>query len=56
MPLKSGYSEKTIAHNISELHGGKTYEHTEEKFGKGKANKQAIAIALAKSRESKKGK
>lgn len=56
MPLKSGSSEKTISSNIRELHTGKTYAHTEEKFGKKRANEQAIAIAIAKAREAKRSK
>lgn len=53
MPLKSGSSDKTISDNISELHGGTVYEHTAAKYGKKRANKQAIAIALSKAREGK---
>lgn len=41
MPLKSGYSQKTVSKNIK----------TEMKHGK--PQKQAIAIALEKARESK---
>ena len=50
MPLAPG--KKNVGKNISELHGGKTYAKTKKKHGKGKANKQAIAIALKKARES----
>lgn len=54
MPLKSGKSQKTISKNIKELHSGKTYEHTKEKYGKKRADAQAIAIAIEKSKHSKK--
>jgi len=44
MPLKSGKSKDVVSSNISkEIHSGKN-------------RRQAIAIALSKSRESKKGK
>lgn len=56
MPLKKGKSRKVVSENIRELHSGQTYAHTKEKFGKAKANKQAIAIALSQARKSKKGK
>lgn len=50
MPLKSGSSSATVSENIRELHSGNTYAKTASKFGKAKANKQAIAIALSKAR------
>ncbi len=53
MPLKTGKSQKTISSNISELHKGKTYAKTAKKFGKNKAQKQAIAIAMSKAKKSK---
>lgn len=52
MPLKKGKSQKTISKNISELHKGKTFQKTNRKFGKAKANKQAVAIALEEARKS----
>lgn len=52
MPLKKGRSKKVISENISEFHGGKTYEKTKKKFGKKKADKQAIAVAMSKAGKS----
>lgn len=52
MPLRKGSSSKTISRNISELHSGKTFAHTANKFGKAKANKQAVAIALSEARRT----
>ena len=51
MPLHKGKSSKTISKNISELHTGKTYSKTSKKFGKKKADKQAVAIALSEARK-----
>lgn len=53
MPLKSGSSQKVISSNIREFHGGETYAKTAAKFGKKKADKQAVAIALSKAREGR---
>jgi hypothetical protein len=53
MPIKSGHSQKTISHNIEELHGGPQYARTKRKFGAKKANAQTVAIALSESRKSK---
>ena len=56
MPLKKGASKKTVSKNIKEFHGGKTYAHTKSKFGKEKADRQAVAVALnEKRRSAKKG-
>lgn len=52
MPLLKG--KKNIGRNISELHGGKTYAHTMHKFGKKKADRQAIAIAMNEAGMSRK--
>jgi hypothetical protein len=52
MPLKKGTSKKTISKNIEEFHGGETYKRTKAKSGKKKADKQAVAVALSKARES----
>jgi hypothetical protein len=54
MPLTKGSSKKTISKNIKEFHTGKTYASTAAKFGKAKANKQAIAIAYSEARKGKK--
>jgi hypothetical protein len=53
MPLMPGNSSKTISENIRELHTGKTFSHTAAKFGKGRANKQAVAIALSEARKGR---
>ncbi len=52
MPIKKGTSQKIISSNISELHSGKTFEKTKAKFGKKKADAQAVAIALDEARKS----
>lgn len=52
MPLKSGTSNDTVSSNISELHRGKTYSRTKHKYGKKRASKQAVAIALSEKRKS----
>jgi hypothetical protein len=46
MPLLKGSSKKVISKNISEFHKGKTFAKTAKKFGKKKANAQAIAAAM----------
>ena len=56
MPLKRGTSRKAVSENISEFHGGKTYARTKSKFGKRRAQKQAIAVALKEKRKSAKRK
>lgn len=53
MPLVKGASRQVIQKNIQEFHGGNTYAQTEAKFGKDKANKQAVAVALSTARQSK---
>jgi hypothetical protein len=54
MPLKKGSSRKTVSTNIREFHTGKTYAKTRAKFGKRKADKQAVAVALSTARKSRK--
>ena len=53
MPLRKSKSKKAVSENISELHKGKTYASTKRKFGKEKADKQAVAIALETQRRAK---
>lgn len=53
MPVKKGTSQKTVSSNIEELHQGKTHARTQRKFGKKKADKQSIAIALEQQRRSR---
>ena len=52
MPLKPGKSKKVVSENISEFHKGNTFNATKEKFGKEKADKQAVAVALNEQRKS----
>lgn len=47
MPLLKGTSNEVVSANIRELHKGATFKRTRKKFGKKKANKQAIAIAMS---------
>jgi hypothetical protein len=53
MPLKQGRNRQVISDNIRELHQGPQFQRTRRKFGKAKANKQAVAIALEQARQSK---
>lgn len=52
MPLEPGGSRATVSKNIKEFHTGKTYAATEAKFGKAKADKQAIAASLENARRT----
>lgn len=49
MPLKPGKSNAVVSENIRELHSGKTHANTERKFGKKKADRQSVAIAMKKA-------
>jgi hypothetical protein len=55
-PLTKGKSKEVISKNISEFHKGKTFAKTTKKFGKAKANAQAIAIAMKEAGKTKKTK
>jgi hypothetical protein len=52
MPLKRGKSKEVMSENITEFHKGKTYARTAAKFGKDKANKQAVAVAYSQQRRA----
>ena len=52
MPLKRGSSKRVITQNFHELRHGNTYAKTRKKFGKGRAQKQMVAIALSEARKS----
>lgn len=56
MPLIPGSSKKVISENIREFHHGKTFAHTAAKFGKDKANAQAVAVAFSNARRKGAGK
>lgn len=50
MPLRPGAPP---SETIPELHTGRTYAHTAAKFGKKRANAQAIAIAMSNERKGR---
>jgi hypothetical protein len=52
MPLKKGTSRSTLSSNIREFHKGKTYARTKRKFGKKRADKQAVAASYNERRRS----
>lgn len=56
MPLKPGSSRETVSENIREFHKGPSFAHTESKFGKKDADKQAVAVALETARKTKRAK
>ena len=53
MPLAPGSSPSVVSKNISEFHKGPTFQNTAKKFGKDRANKQAVAVALHNADKSK---
>lgn len=52
MPLHKGSSKKVMSENFHELRHGKTYARTARKFGKNRARKQMIAIAMHEAGKS----
>jgi hypothetical protein len=38
--------KKNVGRNIKEFHKGKTFKKTARKYGKKRANKQAVAVGL----------
>ena len=57
MPLKSASGSKNeTENNFDELRHGKTFARTRRKYGKKRAQKQMVAIALKNKRESGKKK
>ena len=54
MPLLSGSSSDVVSANIDELEHGKVVPRTRRKYGKKRAQKQAVAIALSKAGKSNK--
>lgn len=52
MPGRKGAAN--VGSNIREVHKGKTYAKTRAKFGKKKADRQAVAIGLSEAGVSRK--
>lgn len=50
MPLLPG--KKNRAANFHEFHAGPTYAHTKAKFGKKRADRQAVAAILSNERKT----
>lgn len=53
MPLIQSDTQAATEDNFHELRHGNTYKHTKKKYGKKKARKQMIAIALKTKRDAK---
>ena len=51
MPVLKGRGKRKLAENFHELRHGKTFARTRRKFGKRRARKQMVAIALKAQRE-----
>jgi hypothetical protein len=56
MPLPAVRTKADVGNAIRELHTGKTYARTKRKFGKKKADRQAVAISLSEWRKFQKRK
>ncbi len=56
MPLIHSDTQAATEANFHELRHGKTFSKTRKKYGKKKAQKQMVAIALKNKRESRKKK
>jgi hypothetical protein len=50
--MKRGKSQAVVSENVEEFHSGKTYARTKAKYGKERADKQAVAAALNQARKS----
>lgn len=51
MPLVKSGSSAALSENFHDLRHGKTFGKTERKFGKKRAQKQMVAIALSNQRK-----
>jgi hypothetical protein len=56
MPLIQSDSQAATEQNFDELRHGKTFKKTEKKYGKKRARKQMVTIALKTKRDAKKAK
>ncbi len=56
MPLIKGSSPEVVSENIREFHKGPSYAHTEAKFGKSDADRQAVAVAMETARKARRAK
>ena len=54
MPGRKG--AKNVGSNIREANKGKTYQRTKRKFGKKKADRQAVAIGMSEAGVSRRQK
>jgi hypothetical protein len=56
MPLIKSDTQAATEANFHELRHGKTFSKTKKKYGKKRAQKQMIAIALKNKRQAKRAK